>query len=320
MRENLIRVPGLLVVALCALLVSVLAYSVFTLVEYKGESELPVFSCIVLILTSVFAIVYFIYTRLRGKGNEVKHEDSIIERTYRLRLLLNVASLAVVIIFILSYIVVSLLECEKMKPEEVTNFYTAFIALCTTFVVGFQIYNSIEMNKKFDEIDAEKRSMQEQIKDLKKLNQECRYFNAYSIGTIRYNEASMNDKPLEDRKRYCWNALRAYFNALSIAAEDGVKFNEAMVSFGKTKMARCIEELDRIHKEYPYSKADGTADSVMPEFDDRIMFIRQIGKYIARTMKLLEASDKVNEPIKARYESLASAWLSFVDRYYKDLI
>lgn len=320
MREVQIKLPGLIVVALCALLVSVMAYSVFTLVEYKGTSEMPVFSCTFLILTSVFAIVYFIYTRLRGKSNKAKREDSIIERTYRLRLLLNVASLAVVIIFILSYIVVSLLKCEEIEPEEVTNFYTAFIALCTTFVVGFQIYNSIEMNKKFDEINAEKRSMEEQIKDLKKLNQECRYFNAYSIGTIRYNEASMNDKPVEDRKRYCWNALRAYFNALSIAAEDGVKFNEAMVSFGKTKMARCIEELDKIHKEHSYSKEDGTDDSVMPEFESRIMFIRQIGKYIARTMKLLETSDTVNEPIKARYESLASTWFGFVDRYYKDLI
>lgn len=313
-----------MVVTLCALLISVLVYSVFTLLEYNGTSQAPVFSCIFLLMTAGCAIVYFVYTRLSGKGKNLKQGDSIIERTYRLRIFLNVASLAVVIIFVLSYLVSMLMQCKNSanpeNPEQVENFYTAFIALCTTFVVGFQIYNSIEMNKKFDEIDAEKRSMEEQIKDLKKLNQECRYYNAYSIGTIRYNEAGMNEKPLEDRKRYCWNALRAYFNALCVTAEGGVKFNEAMESFGETKMVRCIEELDKIHKEHSYGKDAGKNNSVMPVFDDRRMYIRQIGISIAQTMKRLENSDVVSESIKARYESLASDWLSFVDRYYKDLV
>lgn len=233
--------------------------------------SLPMMASIFLVFVSVLVIILLVYRAIKPSNN-----DSVIERQYRFRFGLNVFSMSLSIILIISALIGSTVKLELGKVGS-ADFYTAFIALCTTFVLGFQIYSSIDLNKKIEKLDKEKKRINNQIKELKELNKTCEYFNAYSIGTIRYNEAEMNvkDNP-EASKRYCWNAFRAYANALKLAAEGGHDFHEAWDSFGATKMYACLAELNRIHQCNNSGDNDGGPGQIMPCYLDRKRYVKDM--------------------------------------------
>lgn len=302
--------------------------------EPKCPAQIDWMYVILIILTIV---AYFVCAFRFGKKDEEPCSDKV-DKTYQVPVFLIIASVAIAVIFMISGIIAPVMrgDASMVDSETITNFYTAFIALCTTFVVGFQIYNSLELNKKMEkldvakqetekqladlkkkliELDADKQDLEKQVSDAKAINKRCEYFNAYTIGIIRYNEAEMNKKPNpEASKRYCWNAIRAYFNALKFASEGGQDYTEAWNSFGCNKIRKCIEVLVEIHENKKHGINDGGNDSVMPSYEDRM-------RYIEDTNKAIDNMDfsKLTPEQTSGYWELKGQWENFVDAYYPAL-
>lgn len=189
----------------------------------------------------------------------------------------NVTSVWGVVIIILSIVICPILKLDKtsglngVSQEYITNFYTAFIALCTTFVVGFQIYNSIELNKKitelniksdnlekdFDERQAKlqaetyqlKAALNEKITELdRKIKEQDReiitskYYNAYNNGNFRYSLAFINNPSNENPKHYCWHSIRALFNSVKYALYGGHDLAQT-IDAADRKISKCIKIL-----------------------------------------------------------------------------
>lgn len=326
----------------CILLSGVLGTSVGMIINWCCNTWLHRIACIFLILTSLFSLIYILYSIFRLPVRR-RDEVSVIEKRYRYYIFLNIASvtLTVIVMIALAVAVFVKLKLDESSVEIITNFYTAFIALCTTFVVGFQIYNSIDLNKKveildsekrdlerhlqsvrekLEELDEEKQQLKEQTAELVKINKRCEYFNAYSIGTIRYNEAEMNEKDdPQTNKRYCWNAMRAYFNALKLASEGGQDFEEAWKSFGRTKIVKCLDKLIEIHEEFDYDYDAGDDFSIMPSYAHRERYIREISKFIADTRVPLAELKGVDDSLKNEYYSLTVRWNDFLNKYYSNI-
>lgn len=323
-------------IVLIAVLLGLSIYGFIELKDYDGISRFPLFTCIQLFLVAICAIGYLVYNICQAKNDQ--ENLCIIERKYTFPIVMTIASLSISVIVILSLLVSSYIKIDpnNVSQEAITNFYTAFIALCTTFVVGFQIYNSIDLNKKMEkldnakrevekqleslsakmeELDSDKKGLQDQVHNMTELNKRCEYFNAYSIGTIRYNEAKLNEKlDPEAPKRYCWNAMRAYFNALKLAAEGGQDFEEAWRSFGETKIRKCLRILEDVHSQYDYGDGTGDDISVMPLYSTRVKIIRQINSYIDVTRQQPISSSLMNE-----YWELVVNWNKFLKSYYPDV-
>lgn len=302
--------------------------------EPKCPAQIDWMYVILIILTIV---AYFVCAFRFGKKDEEACSDKI-DKTYQVPVFLIIASVAIAVIFMISGIIAPVMRGDESQvdSETITNFYTAFIALCTTFVVGFQIYNSLELNKKMEkldvakqetekqladlkkkliELDADKLDLEKQVNDAKAINKRCEYFNAYTIGTIRYNEAEMNKKPNpEASKRYCWNAIRAYFNALKFASEGGQDYKEAWESFGQNKISNCIDILIQMHKDYPHGENDGDRDSVMPSYEDRMRYINDTKKAI----KGIKTSD-LDDNLSSELDNLKAKWNTFLKEYYPNL-
>lgn len=224
-----------------------------------------------------------------------------------------------IVIMILSVVAVPFLKSE-MKSEDVTNFYTAFIALCTTFVVGFQIYNSIELNKKIEELNtknallenkwmerqqaleeesrAQRNELLEEIRNTKKLISKNNYYNAYNLATMRYTLAFA--ERYNGDKRLCWNSMRSYFLALKYAAEGGHDFHESLESIG-TKIKKCISELSNPTESGTFHRINYS----------RNRFIREINMCVDDILILLENSDKSNATV-SRFIDLQNDWLKFI--------
>ena len=49
---------------------------------------------------------------------------------------------------------------------DLTDFYSSFIALCTTFIVGFQIYSTMELNKRIKELDDKNQMLEQKTRDI----------------------------------------------------------------------------------------------------------------------------------------------------------
>ena len=295
------------------------------------------------VLFVIFTAVYIVYHFWFGKKAEENNSDKV-EQAYRFPVGMTVASVSIAAILILSGIIAPLMKGEpgQVDNETITSFYTAFIALCTTFVVGFQIYNSIDLHKKMEKLDAAKLEMEKQLADLRSklmeldsdkeefekeinatqaINKKCEYFNAYSIGTIRYNEAEMNKK--EDpkaNKRYCWNATRAYFNALRFASEGGQDYREAWESFGN-KIWKCIDVLYEVHVTNKHGKNDGDKASVMPSYEDRMRYIEDINKAIEGINEVIENSTykSMSQNLVRECYSLEDGWNEFLTKFYPNV-
>ena len=108
---------------------------------------------------------------------------------------------------------------------DINAFLGTFVSICTTFIVGFQIWNYISASEKLKEFEKEKNILTQEIQELKEAKFECLYFNAYTIGRMRYQMAEGYQYEEKD-KRYYWNALRAFTNALLYAKAGGHDFED----------------------------------------------------------------------------------------------
>ena len=61
--------------------------------------------------------------------------------------------------------------------------------------------------------------------ELKEAKYECLYYNAYTIGRMRYQMAKGYHNEIKDKRNY-WNALRAFTNALLYAKDGGHDFED----------------------------------------------------------------------------------------------
>ena len=272
---------GIKLIGVVLLALMVLA-ALFGIKFYNEISSWPLIASVFFLIVSVLVIVFMVYNAIKpGK------DESVFERQYRFRFGLNVFSMSLCIILLISVLVSSTVKLNSGEIDA-ADFYTAFIALCTTFVVGFQIYSSIDLNKKIEKLDKEKNLLEEQLKGLNKISKECEYFNAYTIGLVYYRQVKADIKA---NSRYNWNALRAYSNALRLAAEGGHDFNETFDAVSE-KIQDCMNEIDKI---VDMALRDTTKD--LGHERSRIKkFINQISMYIGITEEVLKALGNHSKP------------------------
>lgn len=224
------------------------------------------------------------------------------------------------IVTIASLALAPLLGCtEGIDGGDITNFYTAFIALCTTFVVGFQIYNSIELNKRIEDMNSRQKQLEQiwfdrykqleeeenkrrenlmrELELFKATALENNYYNAYNSGTTRYTFA-FSDKYIND-KRLCWNAIRSYFMALKYAAKGGHNFRETMDAVGP-KIIKCIDKLKDCNK-------------LNCEEKRRIYAYKT--KYIVVTNRVISETDTESEELNRYYETALADYKQLVKRW-----
>lgn len=273
------------------------------------------FAALLFILISLLAVICIACGFLNANVCEIKSKSELdhasIESNYRFSHFIIVISVSLVVIYILSHIVATIVDFDA-SDEDVANFYTAFIALCTTFVVGFQIYNSLDLNKKIDKLDADKKSLEEELKKLKKVTKESEYFNAYTIGTIRYRDSRLRSRSFRGNKKYCWNALRAYFNALRLAAEGGHDFYDTLNAlYGKIET--CIEEL----KNYG-NKNTGPNKYI---YDDVVVkdFVETISDFIKKTESTFSKAENVITQCPKDFKLLVKMWESLQSDVLKSI-
>ena len=108
---------------------------------------------------------------------------------------------------------------------DINAFLGTFVSICTTFIVGFQIWNYIYASDKLKEFEEKKNILTQEIQELKEAKFECLYFNAYTIGRMRYQMAKGYHNEEKDKRNY-WNALRAFTNALLYAKAGGHDFED----------------------------------------------------------------------------------------------
>lgn len=297
---------GIKLIAVVLLAVMTVA-AIVGIIYYDQMSMWPMFASAFFVLVSILTIICLVYMACKpGK------DDSAFERQYRFRFGLNVFSLSLCILVLIAVLLSSTVKLH-FGEVNATDFYTAFIALCTTFVVGFQIYNSIDLNKKIDKLDADKKELEEQLKNINKITKRCEYFNAYTVGAIRYNDSGAKDPKTEGNpKKYCWNAMKAYFNALRLAAEGGQDFRRAFEALNG-KIQRCIKVLND----------NANAESVDPkkkyiyENTEVSTFIATISDYIEKTITAFGNAEHIDEQTKNEYRNLVKVWNGFKSEIFK---
>ncbi len=150
------------------------------------------------------------------------------------------------IITIIAFAFAVLVEKEDFPIEgDLSDFYSSFIALCTTFIVGFQIYSTMELNKRIRDLDEKDKELEQKTEDIDEYHKkllECKYYNAYTIGLSHFNNAKSEPK-------YYWNSLRAYCNALLYATEGGHDIEEAIDALCH-KMQECLSAIKDYHKDW----------------------------------------------------------------------
>ena len=185
-------------------------------------------------------------------------------------------------------LVVYLLVSDKIKwPDEVDiNAYLGtFVSICTTFIVGFQIWNYISASEKLKEFEEEKNILTQEIQELKEAKFECLYFNAYTIGRMRYQMAEGYHNKEKDKRNY-WNALRAFTNALLYAKAGGHNFEDTYDAIS----GMVFSSIDSIIESEDYMMGYFTEDSkcliMMETINDNMnelqTFIRKEFTYIPK--------------------------------------
>ena len=292
---------GIKLIAVVLLAVMTVA-AIVGIIYYDQMSMWPMFASAFFVLVSMLTIICLVYMACkRGK------DDVAFERQYRFRFGLNIFSVSLSILVLLAVLLSSTVKLH-FGEVNATDFYTAFIALCTTFVVGFQIYNSIDLNKKIDKLDADKKELEEQLKNLNKITKRCEYFNAYTVGAIRYNDSGAKDPKAEGNpKKYCWNAMKAYFNALRLAAEGGQDFRRALEALDG-KIRNCIEVL----KNHASKVVSGTNENKYIYHDTEVQtFVSTIEEYIVMTETAFSNAGHIDRKTKLMYRKLVEEWNKF---------
>lgn len=168
-------------------------------------------------------------------------------------------SLSVIVLIIEISLVVYLFVFGKIvcvDKVDINAFLGTFVSICTTFIVGFQIWNYIIASEKLKEFEKEKNILTQEIQELKEAKFECLYFNAYTIGRMRYQMAKGYQYEEKD-KRYYWNALRAFTNALLYAKAGGHDFEDTYDAISKM----VFEAIKAISEKKGYMKKDFEDDS-----------------------------------------------------------
>lgn len=283
---------GIKLIAVVLLAVMTVA-AIVGIIYYDQMSMWPMFASAFFLLVSILTIICLVYMACKpGK------EDSAFERQYRFRFGLNVFSLSLCILVLIAVLLSSTVKLH-FGEVNATDFYTAFIALCTTFVVGFQIYNSIDLNKKIEKLDKEKNLLKKQLKGLNKISKECEYYNAYTIGMIHFKEVKAS---VEANSKYNWNALRAYFNALRLAAEGGHDFEETFDAIVNSKIVVCMDTISGM-----IDNASRDATKNLGYDNSRIeVFLKEISVFLTKTLDAIGASS--NSHISKKLNPLVEQW------------
>ena len=214
-------------------------------------------------------------------------------------IILNVLSISIGI-----YVLVLLLT---NKPVEIELNFNAvlgsFIGICTTFVVGFQIWNYIYYTQKLDTLDIEKDILRKKIEELENSKTVSMYFSAYTIGRMRYQMAE-GFNPRENDKKYYWNALRGLSNALRYAAKGGHDFDDTYQSIHE----KIFTAIDQIVKDVNHLVFD-TNKKVIRELAFEIDgHLKEIEKHLHSSIKL---ETKYHDFI--RYSDI---WHQFLENNY----
>ncbi len=228
-----------------------------------------------------------------------------------------------IIVPIAIFITLGLLKDKICWTNEISlnEYFTSFIALCTTFIVGFQILNTLEWNNKFKELENDKLRLQEEFSKIKQISRECMYLNAYTIGKNRYIESKetyKSDKPFITQ-RYCWNAIRGLSNALLYAVDGGHNIKDAYNSFG-SNILNCIDELSKIHSKTDKETIKKADNYQFPEYESRINILVEV--YIALynvDFKLKNNTNKDNIKIINDVNSLFTNWKDFSNKFYSEI-
>lgn len=196
--------------------------------------------------------------------------------------------LSVVVLIIEVSLVVLLFVSGRvvwLNSVDINAFLGTFVSICTTFIVGFQIWNYIYASDKLKEFEEEKKLLKQEIQELKVAKFECLYFNAYTIGRMRYQMAKGYHNEEKDKRNY-WNALRAFTNALLYAKEGGHDFEDTYDAIS----GMVFSSIDSIIESEDYMMGYFTEDSkcliMMETINDNMnelqTFIRKEFTYIPK--------------------------------------
>lgn len=206
------------------------------------------------------------------------------------------------------------------------QYYTSFIALCTTFVVGFQIYNTLEWKERFKELEADKNEIGRKIKELEVAKLECKYYNSYTIGKIHF-AASQNTYNFSKvnfvSSRYCWNTARAFSFALLYASLDGHNIGDSFENFGEL-LEKCIEQIKKIHANVnpgniSIDDFQALNNGDFPSYFTRRSIIRTVDKNLTDACVNLRSRGDY-ESVAEKIERLSSIWKNLAALYYPDVI
>ncbi len=201
------------------------------------------------------------------------------------------------LIVILAVVIVIVIKADgQMDRGDLSDFYSSFIALCTTFIVGFQIYSTMELNKRIKELDDKNQILEQKTRDIDAMSNnllECKYYNAYTIGLTHFYNA-------ETKPKYYWNSLRAFCNALKYASNGGHNIEESVDALSK-KMQICLDKIKEVHKDIDNITV---CNNDLPEYAKRIKMLNEIE----------ETLNIVNSSLKNR--GLAS--FEMVEKFKKD--
>lgn len=191
-------------------------------------------------------------SKLIQEKSEELLKDSRVRKAERLRsthIFLHIIGIIASLIFFACFILGYLKVFDSASQPDAG---IAFIALCATFIVGFQIFQAIEVNRRVAECEAMTLTLKETAEhfkhELTRLKNEVettevegKYFNAYTISLTRAMQKS--DFDVAEDIYYGWNALRAFNNALRYAALGGHSFAHSYNSFGRTIIPHCIKSI-----------------------------------------------------------------------------
>lgn len=173
------------------------------------------------------------------------------------------------LIVILAVVIVIVIKADgQMDRGDLSDFYSSFIALCTTFIVGFQIYSTMELNKRIKELDDKNQILEQKTRDIDAMSNnllECKYYNAYTIGLTHFYNA-------ETKPKYYWNSLRAFCNALKYASNGGHNIEESVDALSK-KMQICLDKIKEVHKDIDNITV---CNNDLPEYAKRIKMLNEI--------------------------------------------
>ena len=141
------------------------------------------------------------------------------------------------ILFFLAFVCKPIMCCVPNSTHFTldTGFMMSFVGICTTFIVGYQIYISIDYKERIKKAETVINDLCNEKAEFKKAYLENIYYNSYTIGQIRFMMAEQSG----EKKSYAWSALRAYTKAMMYAAKGGHNFSETYDAL-KDKIEICI--------------------------------------------------------------------------------